>query len=55
MWQKIKDVALYASSKDWEYAASIANIAADALRKTNPALSERLKELSVALSKGVER
>lgn len=49
-----KEVALYASDKDWEYAASIANIAADALRKTNPALSEKLKELAAALSKGAD-
>lgn len=49
---EIKEVALYASNKDWEYAASIANIAADALRKINPALSEKLKELSASLSKG---
>lgn len=51
---KIKEVALYASNKDWEYAAAIANIAADALSKINPALSDKLKELSVALSKGAE-
>ncbi len=51
---KIKEVALYASDKEWEYAASIADIAADALRKINPALSDKLKELSISLSKGAK-